>query len=153
MSYTELIPPEAVLLDLKASSQAEVLEALAERLGQLDPVLAGRREELVRALEERERQGSTASRRVAIPHIKLEGVEKVSVVMAIHREGVDFHALDGDPVHVFFSVVRPLEKADQHLGLLRWIAEIAQHQDFVSFALQARDERQVVDLLSELSPA
>ncbi len=153
MVYTKLLSPKSVQLQLEAGSTDDVLESLVDLLIQADPDLAARREELIEALEERERQGSTASGRIALPHIKLPGWEKVSMAVAVHPQGVQFHALDGEPVHVFFVVVRPEGGADEHLGLLRWIAGIAHHPDFVSFALQAETPGQVLDLLTELSTA
>ena len=45
----------------------------------------------------------------------------------------------------------PEEATDQHLEFLRWIAGIAQHEDFVSFCCQASSTEQVRDLLGELS--
>lgn len=153
MTYTALLSRESVVLDLQARDREEVLEALAEALARSDPDLAERREELLAALRERERKGSTASQAVAIPHVKLPRLRRVSLVVAVHQRGVDFRALDGEPVHVFFSLVRPEETADQHLAVLRWIAEIAQHEDFVPFARQARSPEQIIELLSEFSPA
>lgn len=153
MTYTHLLQEENVLLDLEATDADSALEALTDALVRADESLAERRDELLAALREREAMGSTASHRVAIPHVKLAGVEKVSVVVAVHKAGLDFRALDGEPVHVFFSVVRPEERAEEHLAVLRWIADIAQHQDFVPFACQAKTPRQIIELLSELSPA
>ncbi|KAA3608200.1 MAG: PTS sugar transporter subunit IIA [Planctomycetota bacterium] len=153
MSYTDLLCSESVILDLKAQDFDEVLAILADGLVRVSPELKDRRDEMLDALKAREALGSTASQGVAIPHVKMKGVQKVSIVVAVHREGVDFRALDGEPVHVFFSVIRPEETADEHLGILRWIADIAQHQDFVSFSCQASTPEQILDLLVELSPA
>lgn len=144
---------ECIVLDLQAGSRDEVLSALAAALARMDPELGQRREELLRALREREQRGSTASQKVAIPHVKLSGLKRVSLVVAVCQRGVDFQALDGEPVHVFFSVVRPAEGAEQHLSLLRWIASVALHKDFVPFARQARTPEQIIDLLYELAPA
>ena len=147
------LTPECILLDLRAQTQEEVLAALADALCVQDPELQPRRGELLEAMRERERLGSTAAQRVALPHVKLSRVRAVRMVVAVSREGVDFRAPDGERVHVFFSLVRPLETAEQHLGLLRWIASVAEHQDFVHFARQARTRQQVLDLLHELTPA
>ncbi|HEX9793992.1 MAG TPA: PTS sugar transporter subunit IIA [Planctomycetota bacterium] len=153
MSYTDLLKKKAILLDVDAGDGDRILEVLADGLCNLDPELVPRRGELLDALRERETLGSTAAHMVAIPHVKLPGVKKVSIVVAVHQAGVDFRALDGELVHVFFSVVRPEESADEHLAILRWIADIAQHQDFVPFARQATEPSHIIDLLAEFSPA
>lgn len=151
MSYSELFGPDTVLLDLDESDASDVLLTLANAIVNLDPSLDGKVDELHQALLEREARGSTGSQGVGIPHVKMAATSKVTAVIGIHTEGVDFNALDGEPVKVFFSVVRPEEGADEHLDLLRWIAGIAQHEDFVSFACQAKQPAQIVDLLTELA--
>lgn len=153
MSYTKLLTDQSVLLNLEVDDFDQVLRVLGERLVSVSASLANRAEEVVSALRAREELGSTASQGVAIPHIKLKDFSDIGIVIAVHKNGVDFRSLDDEPVHVFFSVVRPEESAEEHLGLLRWIADIAQHQDFVSFARQATTPAQIIDLLSELSPA
>lgn len=153
MTYTHLLTADSVVLDLQSPDSDEVLGQLAATLVQQDPQLNGRADELSAALIERESRGSTGQQGVGIPHVKLDGVDQVSIVIGVHQDGVDFGALDGEPVHVFFSVVRPAEGAEDHLDVLRWIAGIAGHQDFVAFARQATAANQILDLLSELSPA
>ncbi len=153
MTYTDLLSTDSVLLDLQAMDADEVLAQLADALVKQDPALDGRRDELYAALLERESRGSTGQQGVGIPHVKLDGLDKVTLAIGVHQDGVDFRALDGEPVHVFFSVVRPADGADEHLGILRWIAGIASHQDFVGFSRQATAPAQIIDLLSELSLA
>jgi len=151
MSFTHLFPTEAVLLGLDEADSDSVLGRLAGALAAQDPALAGREEEILAALQERESRGSTGSQGVGIPHVKLAGTSKVTAVIAVHPQGVDFRALDDEPVKVFFSVIRPEDGTEDHLDLLRWIASIAQHEDFVSFSCQASQPGQIVDLLSELA--
>ncbi|MBC8406622.1 MAG: PTS sugar transporter subunit IIA [Planctomycetes bacterium] len=153
MTYSDLFGPETVLLNLDEADSSDVLLTLAKTIVSLDPALNGKADELHAALLEREARGSTGSQGVGIPHIKMAATNKVTAVVGVHSEGVDFNALDGELVHVFFSVVRPEEGADEHLDLLRWIAGIAQHEDFVSFSCQATKPEQIIDLLTELSAA
>ncbi|MDP6850807.1 MAG: PTS sugar transporter subunit IIA [Planctomycetota bacterium] len=152
MTHNDFLSADAVILDIQAADSEQVLGVLADALTQRDPELASRRDDIYNGLVAREDQGSTGQQGVGIPHIKLPGISKVSMVVGIHKEGLDFDALDGEPVHVFFSVIRPEEGAEEHLDVLRWISGIAGHQDFVSFARQASEAGQVIDLLTELSP-
>ncbi|MFT7516352.1 MAG: mannitol/fructose-specific phosphotransferase system IIA component (Ntr-type) [Myxococcota bacterium] len=153
MSFVNLFKPECIILDLEAFDADSVLSSLTGTHVANNPSLASRSDEILEALKLRESQGSTGASGVGIPHIKLDNIEKVSIVIAIHKEGVDFNALDGENVNVFFSILRPIDSADEHLDLLRWVASLAQHEDFVSFACQASDASQVIDMLSELVEA
>jgi PTS system fructose-specific IIA component/PTS system nitrogen regulatory IIA component len=153
MSYSELFGPDTVLLNLDQADASDVLSTLAAAIVKMDPALKGHEDDLQAALLEREGRGSTGSQGVGIPHVKMPQTNKVTAIIGVHPEGIDFNALDGERVHVFFSVVRPEQGAEEHLGLLRWIAGIAQHEDFVSFARQAEKVEQILDILSELSAA
>jgi mannitol/fructose-specific phosphotransferase system IIA component (Ntr-type) len=153
MHPSQSLSEQSILLDLAARDARGLFAELTEGLISQAPELGTRRAEILAALEQREAQGTTASQGVAIPHVKLSGLPRVVAVIGVHRGGLDFRALDGEPVHVFFSALRPSETADQHLSLLRWFAGVAQHEDFVSFARQARSAREVLDLLHELAPA
>jgi len=150
MNYVELFSEQSILLDLQVADSDSALAAMVDQLAILTPALAERKDELLAALIARESQGSTGDAGVGMPHVKMAGLTDVAVVVGVHRDGLDFAALDGGAVHVFFCVVRPEEGAEEHLGLLRWLAGIAQHEDFVSFSIQAKEAQQVIDLLSEL---
>lgn len=153
MIPSQSLSEQSILINLAARDARSLFLELTDGLIAQAPQLAPRRSEIVAALEQRETQGTTASQGVAIPHVKLPGLDRVVAVIGIHRAGLEFRALDGEPVHVFFSAVRPSETADQHLGLLRWFAGVAQHEDFVSFARQASSAREILALLHELAPA
>ncbi|MDA0666645.1 MAG: PTS sugar transporter subunit IIA [Planctomycetota bacterium] len=153
MTYVELFKEQAVLLDIQASDSDGVIAALVDGLVASNADLAPHKEALKAALMLRESEGSTGSSGVGIPHVKSPHTDKVTVVLGVHQAGVDFNALDGEDVHVFFAVIRPEVDADAHIGLLRWLAGIAKHEDFVSFSRQASSGGQVIELLTELAPA
>ncbi len=153
MTYSDLITKKNIVLGLETFDSNSTISALADRLAEVNPDLVGRRDEVYDALCEREQRGSTGQQRVAIPHVKMSGVSQLSIVVGVHPQGVDFRALDAEDVKVFFAIIRPETDDTEHLQVLRWIAEIAKHQDFVSFASQAQKESDIVDLLGELSPA
>jgi len=138
---------------MDATTSDQALEAMANALATNNSELNGREREVFEALQAREAQGSTGQHGVAIPHVKLESLESVQMVVAVSPAGIDFQALDGELVHVMFGVVRPAEAAEDHLDILRWLAGVAGHQDFVSFACQAKNQQEFVDLLSELTAA
>jgi len=153
MNYAELFSEDRVILDTSAHDAGAVLAQLAQALVGGDAALAEREAEVRSALEARESQGSTGSQGVGIPHVKLAGLDDARVALLVHHGGIDYRALDGEQVHVFFAVLRPEDKADEHLGLLRWIASVAQHDDFVSFARQAGTPAEIVELLHEMTTA
>lgn len=153
MNFVSLFTPESIVLQLEAFDSDSALASLTDAHIANNPSLANRKDEILEALKTRESQGSTGASGVGIPHVQLDGIDEVSIVIAIHKDGINFNALDAEDVNVFFSILRPADSADNHLDLLRWVASLARHEDFVSFACQASDSSQVLDLLSELEEA
>jgi mannitol/fructose-specific phosphotransferase system IIA component (Ntr-type) len=83
-------------------------------------------EQLFQKLWEREQLGSTGiGGGVAIPHCKLAGLAAGVVAVGTVPEGIDFGAVDGRPVYLFFLVISPASAPGEHLQVLaaisRWI--------------------------------
>jgi mannitol/fructose-specific phosphotransferase system IIA component (Ntr-type) len=157
MSHWKQFKPKACSLTLSGASKEDVLRevlALLIKSRELDESLSL---VAVEALLERERSGSTGiGQGVAIPHVKVAGLAQTVVSLCVHPRGVPWSAVDGEPVHVIFTVLRPDQASEQHdpnqhLELLRWIAKLARSADFRSFALQAKTKSELLGLLREMS--
>jgi len=145
----------ACSVELRGASKAEVLGELVQQLVRGRALTRARAAAAERALVERERVASTGvGRGVAIPHVPLPGLERAALSLCVHRAGVAWDALDGQPVHVIFTVLRP-ERAgkehdpDAHLGRMRWIARVGLDADFRRFALDASGAAALIELLRE----
>ena len=119
MRLIELLTPERVLVDLRASSRHALLEALARRLApEADLAVLG-------ALTEREALGSTAlGGGVALPHGRCPLLARPCAVLARLARPVDFGAADGRPVDLVCALATPTHFTDAHLALL---ADVATH--------------------------
>ena len=155
--YWKLFKAKPCSVGLKANEQAQVFQEIVTNLvkaGVLDEKL---KEAAHKALLEREGLASTGlGRNVAIPHVKLKGIDQPVVSVSIHKTGVDWSALDGEQVQIFFMVLRPETATEQydpekHLGMMKWIAKLTQDADFRRFAIAARTKKELVDLLKEKS--
>ena len=113
--------------------------------------------EAKRALGDREAVASTGiGQNVAIPHVKLKGLSQPVFSLALHPDGVDWNALDGEPVSIVFAVLRPDKPnaqydPDRHRDMMSWIASLAREPDFRRFALQVKNRTELVDLVKEMS--
>lgn len=153
----KLFKPKACILKLKGEDHDTVFQEIVETLvkaGQLDEAHAASG---VEALQARERLASTGvGMGVAIPHVKLEGLDRAVCSLSIHPQGVDWRAIDGAPVQIFFTVLRPAVSTDEHdperhLEMMRWISRLGRHDDFRRFAVAAKNRTELVELLREMS--
>jgi len=157
MTFWKLFKAKSCSLSLTGSSKDEVLVELVDALvkgGSLDEEL---QDEALAALREREALATTGvGQNVAIPHVKLAGLERAVASLSVHREGVEWAAVDGQPVQLVFTVLRPAQESEHHdpevhLEMMRWISRLGRERDFRSFALQAGTRSQLVDLLKEMA--
>ena len=157
MTFWKNFKPKACSVQLKADVKDLVLEELVDNMVKGSVLDEGLRAAAIKALKDREQMASTGvGMSVAIPHVKLARLERVAVSFGVHREGVEWQAVDGETVKIFFAVLRPEEStADhdpaRHLDMMRWIARLARESDFRRFALQAKTKTELVDLLKEMA--
>lgn len=157
MNFWKSFKPKSCCVRLQSSSKEDALSELVENLIEGETLPAKLREDALAALVERERLGSTGvGNGVAIPHVKLKGLERAVCSLSVHSEGLEWQALDGARVHLFFTVLRPDKQSEnhdpqRHLEMMQWIARLAREPDFRRFALKVKTKTELVDLLKEMS--
>ncbi len=78
---------------------------------------------IYQALKDREDQGSTGfGDGVALPHMRLEGLSRFLVLIAASKAGIEFDAIDRKRVHLFFLIIGPAEKVNEHVQILASIS-------------------------------
>ena len=128
MKITDFLSRETIVPALASREKNAALEEMAEYLGSTHHL---DRNKVLKVLLERERISTTAiGEGVAIPHGKLNGVERVVGVFARSPEGIDFASLDGAPTHLFFVLVAPENAAADHLKALARISRLLKDEAF-----------------------
>ena len=127
MRLRDFFSPGAISFDLQTTSKDEVLGELVRLLG-LDPRAS---DTLLRVLQRRESLGSTGfGRGIAIPHCRSLVANRLRLAYGRSRKGIEFHAIDGRPVHDLFLIVAPpLEISNQYLPVLGRVAQLAKEPD------------------------
>lgn len=123
MELREFFDRDAITLDLAATSKDDILRELIGLL-RLDAKSEGI---LFKMLKRREDLGSTGiGQGIAIPHCRSLVVNRLRVAFGRANEGVDFDAIDQQPVYFFFLIVAPpLEVSNQYLPVLGKLAQFA----------------------------
>lgn len=157
MNFWKQFKAKSCSVHLKAATKEEALHEVVTNLIQGGSIPADLQDEAVKALLDRERSGSTGvGMNVAIPHVKLRGLERVACSLSAHVEGLEWQAVDGAPVHLLFTVLRPekpseLHDPEKHLEMMRWISRLSRDADFRRFAMRVKTKTELVDLLREMS--
>jgi PTS system fructose-specific IIA component/PTS system nitrogen regulatory IIA component len=150
MKLGEIIPEGGILDDVKAVEKEEVIKEMVQAL-----VNAGRIEEanvkkVVKALMDREELGSTGiGAGVAVPHAKHDSVTDLVGAFGRSKKGINFEALDGEPVHVLFLLLSSKSASGAHLEALAYISRLVRDEKFVKFLKDAKDAQGIRELLTE----
>ena len=126
MEIKELLVPNAVKIKLKATSKKQVLQELAK----MAEILTGLNErDILNVLIERERLGTTGvGEGVAIPHAKLNGVDRLYAVFARLESPIDFDAVDDEFVDLIFLLLAPLSPEHTYLKALAKISRLLRNK-------------------------
>ena len=123
MKLASLLSAARIVPAMKATTQWEALEELADKLVEIGSVAGDRRNDLIDALHAREEQVSTGiGHGVAIPHAYCDKIEHILAVFGRSEEGIDFETCDNAPVHYVILLVVPKEQSQMHLQTLAAIA-------------------------------
>lgn len=147
MRLREFFSEDAVNLDLKSGTKDEVLKELVGLLKLDDKAQAM----LVKMLKRRETLGSTGiGQGIAIPHCRSTVVTRLRVAFGRKPPGIDYKAIDDQPVHYFFLIVAPpLEVSNQYLPVLGKIAQFAKEPDVPERLAKLSAPQALLKLLEE----
>lgn len=147
MELREFFTEDSVSLDLQGETKDEILKELIALLGLDDKSQAI----LYKMLKRRENLGSTGiGKGIAIPHCRSLVVNRLRVAFGRKPQGVDFKAIDEQPVYNFFLIVAPpLEVSNQYLPVLGKIAQFSKEPDVAQRLGQLSSGREFLALLDE----
>ncbi len=119
MNLCEIVAKDAIVATLTKSSRDEVVGEMVDALVASGHIAKKQRQPVIDSVLERERKGSTGfGKGVAIPHVKQKGLKEMVAAVGVSAEGVDFNALDGQPVDSVFLLLSPADAPDNHLRAL-----------------------------------
>ena len=143
MELREFFDRDAINLDLSADTKDDVLRELTGLLG-LDEKSEGI---LFKMLKRRENLGSTGiGRGIAIPHCRSLVVNRLRVAFGRKADGIEYNAIDHQPVHYFFLIVAPPMDV-RYLSLLGKLAQFARDPETTRRLAEVRTPDEFLALL------
>lgn len=129
MTVVDFLNPDTIIPELASADKEGVVREMVEKLKQAGLIKSV--DETVQVLMEREKLGSTGiGQNIAVPHAKSREVSEIVLSVGISSKGVDFAALDGDPVQIFFLILAPVDSTGMHLKVLARIARMLKDKVF-----------------------
>lgn len=127
---SDILSPDAIQPALSVPNKKVLFQQLSAAAGKLVGIEA---KVIVERLVERERLGSTGfGGGVAIPHGKIDGLDRVVGVFARLVQPIDFNAIDDMPVDIVFLLLSPPDAGVEHLKALARVSRKLRDRGFVA---------------------
>ena len=150
MKLRDFIVTGAIVPELKAADRDGVIRELVTSLAAAGALPEDAVTDVVSALIKREQNGSTGfGKGVAVPHVKHPKVKKMAGTIGRSVNGIDFAALDHQPVYSIFLLLSPDNQPQQHLQAMNIIFSNLQKDTFRRFLRQSATRDAIADLLDE----
>jgi PTS system nitrogen regulatory IIA component len=151
MNIGELLDRSAISTRVSAANKKKALAVIAEIAARNFGLEAG---EVQDALIEREAAGSTGvGYGVAVPHARLNGLERMRGVFVRLEQPVEFDSVDDQPVDLMFALFAPRNAGAEHLRALARVSRLLRQSELREQLRQARTADAVHALLVQEATA
>lgn len=152
MTQETLFRADSVLCDLHVSSKKQLFQEMASKLLENNDLSGSKiaARDIVAGAMERERLGSTGvGTGVALPHARIEGIEKVYVAFARLETPLDYDAIDERPVDLVALLIAPENAGGAHLRALAKVSRRLRRQDMRQRLRSAPNAESLYTILTE----
>ena len=150
MKFSEFVVRDAIVAEIQSHDRDGVLRELVGALAVGGALPEAAVDEVVEALIKREKNGSTGfGKGVAVPHVKHPKINKMAATIGRSVAGVDFAALDHQPVYSVVLLLSPDNQPQQHLQAMNIVFTNLQKDTFRRFLRQSSTREAIADLLDE----
>jgi PTS system nitrogen regulatory IIA component len=154
MKVVDFLAPDAIIPALAGATKGEILAEMASFLCGRQAAMLGQSaiepQALCRVLEERELLASTAiGDGIAIPHGKVDTIDRLVGVLGRSVPGLAFDSIDGKPTHIVFMLVAPSNSAGAHLKALARLSRLFRDANFRQRLMDAPDGLAMYQIIVE----
>jgi len=145
VKWDRLLREKNILVDMQARRSLDAIRELVHLLEDEEAVLDPKR--FLADLINREKQTPTGiGKGIAVPHVHEDSITRQLLAVGISREGIDFNAVDGEPVRIVALFATPRKHQKQHLELLAALSRLLQHEAVRESLTQAAEPVEVIDI-------
>lgn len=147
MDISVILSENKVFSDVEAENKRQLFEKAAKFLADAEKLDKNR---IFEALWERENLGSTGyGEGIAVPHARIDGLDKVAAVFVRLQKGIDFDAYDGKEVDLVAVLISPEESGEDHLQALAAFSRILKNAEACKQLRQAKTAHEIYTILHQ----
>ncbi|MDX1679706.1 MAG: PTS sugar transporter subunit IIA [Akkermansiaceae bacterium] len=149
MKLAQLLDADRIVMDMQATELWPALIELVDHLVSIGRLPVELYEPVLHALWEREQQVSTGiGSGVAIPHTFSDEINEVVTIFGRSTNGIDFQAIDNEPVHYIILFIVPSKDYQLHLFTLSAIAKLFTNCEVRRVLGLAKSKKEILEILS-----
>ena len=146
MKIIELLDKKSISLEAAPKSKSEALDLAIDLMAESGKIKD--KEAYKKLVYAREEESTTGvGEGIAIPHGKGDCVDKPGLAAMVIKDGVDFEALDEEPVNILFLIAAPDTEDNVHLDVLSKLSMMLMDEDFRNSLINAKDVDEFIDIV------
>ena len=150
MTLNEIVHAEHIVPDLKAANRWEAIDELVDTLVSNGAIAKSDRDAVIDVVRTRENSMSTGiGYGIGIPHASTDLIENVVGALGRSKNGINFEALDNQPVTLVVLFLVPQGQFQKHLHTLANIARQLHNSEFRTALENAEDAASICQILSK----
>ena len=147
MNMSLILSEERVFSCVEADSKRALFEEAAKVFAKEEGLDSAK---VFEALWERENLGSTAyGEGIAVPHARMDGLNKVVALFARLKKGIDFDAYDGKDVDLVAVIISPEKSGEDHLLALSAFSRVLKNSEACKKLRQAKSTHDIYTILNQ----
>jgi len=152
MNLGDILSLETIVPDLRATNRWEAIDQLIDNLVATRKIQAENRDAIVAVVKKRESSMSTGiGFGIGIPHASTDLIQEVVGALGRSTTGIDFDALDNQPVNLVMLFLVPQGQFQKHLHTLANIAKLLHIKEFRQELEQAPDAAAMYAIIKKYS--
>jgi mannitol/fructose-specific phosphotransferase system IIA component (Ntr-type) len=152
MNLGDILTLQTILPDLTSANRWEAIDELVQRLVVTTKIRPENRESILAVVKKRESSMSTGiGFGIGIPHASTDLIQEVVGALGRSRKGIDFDALDNQPVNLVVLFLVPQGQFQKHLHTLASIAKLLHVKEFRQELEQASDATGMFEIIKKYS--
>ena len=148
MRIIDLLDERSIMLDADVKTKQETLDTAVGLMVESGKI--NNKEKYLKGVYAREEEGTTGiGEGIAIPHCKSDAVSKPGLAAMVIPNGVDFDALDGEPVQLLFLIAAPDTEDNVHLDVLSKLSVLLMDEDFTANLKKAKSVKEFLQIIDD----
>lgn len=148
MRITDLLDKRSISLDAAPKTKSEALDMAVDLMVKSEKI--SDREAYRKQVYLREEESTTGiGEGIAIPHGKCDAVKKPGLAAMVVKNGVEFEALDDEPVTLLFLIAAPNTEDNIHLDVLSKLSVMLMDDNFTESLRNAKSVDEFMEIIDK----